>query len=107
MPHVRGGAEPGASDVSQERAFIVETTGDWTFDPGGGNSFFVQKGDRFLVVTAIAPSGAAMPTVKLLAAPLSKSGPMVLLDPWAVKFLGFRGDCMLCGTRRPEEPDDA
>lgn len=88
--------------MSDERAFIVEAAQDIQMS-FGSQTLPIMAGDRFLVVSVLTPTGP-VPEVKLLAHPLTKPGGMVVLDPAYFKFLGFRGDCMLCGTRKPEEP---
>lgn len=87
--------------MSLERSFIVEVDND-----ADASMMGVQKG-RYLVIQALAASGPVVPevVVTLLATSLDREGKMVKLNPQSVKFLGFRGDCMICGTRQPEKPE--
>lgn len=62
---------------------------------------------RYLVIHVAVASSPVLPEplINLLAVPVGdgRSKKLVKFRFGIAQFIGFRGDCLMCGTRQPEE----
>lgn len=78
---------------SEFKPFFIDYEGNGSVNPPKG---------RYLVLAVVAPSAAA-PTAWFIAANLDQDGKVYNLSTEWTKFRGFRGDCLMCSKRQPEE----